>query len=283
MAKGRFGVLVKRSDTGAPVAGASVLAMRVPPAMASTAADGVATFEELEEGPITFAITAPGYRPKGHAGTVNPNSSSFTTVLLDPAIDIYFAIYYKVPDGAFRRAAEHWKAELKTKPINPGTSKIIMHEVTTAAEFKAAWQDVYNQAQAKGSGVKDGRVFSHASKGEGEDGLEFKGGGGEDGTISKGELQSLPSLPWLPGAQLILHGCNTGVAAARGWTPAEVLAKSQKVRTVGQAGYAYFSQSYSTYVEWTNSSTVVYLWAYKRGKNGMIGGGARMEGKEFLP
>jgi hypothetical protein len=126
-------------------------------------------------------------------------------------------------------------------------------------------------------------VFSHASKGEGEDGLEFKGGGGEDGTISKGELQSLPALPWLDDGLLVLHGCNTGLAASRGWTPAEVIAKAQKVRTIGQAGYAYFSQNYTTYVEWHSSYPVVYLWAYHRAKNGMAGGGGRMPGKEFRP
>jgi hypothetical protein len=169
MPTGNFSVVVKRSDTSAPIGGAAVTLLRLPPLAARTDASGVAAFENLEAGPVTIAVAHPAFRSKEQAVTVQPDQTSFITLALDPATDVYFAIYYKVKE------------------------------------------------------------------------------------------------------------------ASRGWTPAEVIAKAQRVRTIGQAGYAYFSQNYTTYVEWHPSYPVVYLWAYHRAKNGLAGGGERMPGKEFRP
>ena len=100
----------------------------------------------------------------------------------------------------------------------------------------------------------------------------------------RAEIESLAPLNWHPTqGYLILSGCNSGLGGARGWSPAEFFARSQKVRTTGQTGYAYFSTSRDSYDEIDDSSTTVYLWAFKRKRNGFTGDGGRMEGVTFTP
>jgi hypothetical protein len=284
MAKGSLSIQVKRADNQQPIAGASVTLVRLPITFAKTDLSGYANFEEIGEGSYQMLVSHPSFRPGSLPwAVVSPNQTQLTTISLYPAKDIYFAIYYKVDDHAFRYAANYWKRQVTASPVDPASIQFVMREVSTAAEFKAAWNDIYKVTQAAGAGAKEGRVFSHASLDSSQDGLEFRKDANEDGTISKGELASLPKLQWVPGGTLVLHGCNSGVTGDRGWTPAEVLAKSQGVPTTGQTGYAYFSQQYGSYLEWHPSYSVVYLWAYKRRLNSMFGDGTRMPGKVFTP
>jgi hypothetical protein len=100
----------------------------------------------------------------------------------------------------------------------------------------------------------------------------------------RAEIDSLAPLNWDPQqGHLILSGCNSGLTANRRWAPAEILARSQRVRTTGQTGYAYFSTDPSRYVEINSNSTSVYLWAFRRARNGFMGDGSRMESVTFTP
>lgn len=200
---------------------------------------------------------------------------------------LFFAIYYRVKDGAFKRAAKTWERETRRAFAFADTQDVFLSiEVGSESEFKTAWALVHTESKGKFATVVQGQIFSHASKsGTGEqNGLEFKKDSSEDGTVLRNELQGLAVLDWEPTqGHLILSGCNSGLAGNRGWTPAEVFAKAQKVRTTGQRGFAYFSSDRDAYVEITDSSEVVYLWAFKRRRNGWAGSGEKMEGVLFFP
>jgi hypothetical protein len=192
-----------------------------------------------------------------------------------------FAIYYRVPDRAFERAADTWEAEA-SKAIGSG-ALFLKEGVSTEADVLAAWTRILDRATREGLPVYAGQIFSHASKGSRNDGLEFQPGEDEDGTIDRTGIQSMPVLPWDPQGTLTLTGCNTGLVGTRGWCPASDFATHQKVHTVGQAGYGYFSTQTRRYSRIDDSSTTVYLWAYRRGKNGAFGDGMRINGTLYDP
>jgi hypothetical protein len=205
---------------------------------------------------------------------------------------LFFAIYYRVPDNAFRRAANTWERETRQAfQFDDKVDLFLSIEVRFEAEFKAAWNRIHSESMSKLATVIQGQIFSHSSKSRGQggerNGLEFDGNdndASQDGTLMRAELGSLAPLNWDPQqGYLILSGCNSGVTGTRNWAPAQVLARSQNVRTTGQTGYAYFSTSPNRYVEINNNSTTVYLWAYRRGQNGFLGDGDRMEGMTFTP
>jgi|GEM_PF-1588221 len=200
---------------------------------------------------------------------------------------LFFAIYYRVKDHAFKRAAKTWEDETRLAFHFDDTKDLFLSiEVGSESEFKAAWKRVHTESKGKFATVIQGQIFSHASKtGDSEqNGLEFKKDTSEDGTVMRNELEGLPPLDWdSKQGYLILSGCNSGLAGNRNWTPAERFAQTQKVRTTGQSGYAYFSSSRDSYVEINDASEVVYLWAYKRRRNGWSGSGQKMEGVTFTP
>jgi len=199
---------------------------------------------------------------------------------------IYFAIYYRVPDNAFKRAAETWKRKVEQyASYRKDVDIIILKEVKTETDFRRAWKEVYAKNASVGGIVIEGQLFTHASKDDGgPNGLEFRSSRTDDGTLTKGEITSLPRLNWDDqNGLLVLTGCNTGLIEKRGWTPAREFARSHRVRTVGQPGYAYFSQNDKKYVEINSASTQVYLWAYKRRKNGLFGDGSKMGGISYHP
>lgn len=195
---------------------------------------------------------------------------------------LYFAIYYEVPDNAFYRAAQTWEMEV-LGGASQSDAPMMEEGVRTETDFKNAWARIREQARKTGMPVIQGHVFSHASKGDSADGLEFKGSDVDDGTLTQAEIMSLPALPWADDGLLTLAGCNSGLLGTRGWAPARVFAQTQKVTTIGQSGYAYFSTSKDRYVKITPGSQTVYLWAYKRASNGMLGWGGRMPGVSFDP
>ena len=195
---------------------------------------------------------------------------------------LYFAIYYEVPDGAFFRAAQTWESEILGGVCRPDTL-LVEESARTETDFKNAWARIRDRANKTGMPVIQGQVFSHASKGESMDGLEFKPSDEDDGTLSQAEIMSLPVLPWAKDGLLTLAGCNSGLVGTRGWAPARVFALTQKVTTIGQSGYAYFSTSKDRYVKISPGSQTIYLWAYKRGQNGMLSFGGRMPGVSFDP
>jgi hypothetical protein len=129
--------------------------------------------------------------------------------------------------------------------------------------------------------VEEGHILTHASKGSRQDGLEF-----DPGTFDRIEVRSLPLLKWSSNANLILHGCNTAVDVLRNWSPAEEFAKRQKVRVLGQEGFAYFSKANEKYVripDMNRHSGNVFLWAYRRMRNDWTGDGIKIQGRIFTP
>jgi len=201
-----------------------------------------------------------------------------------------FAIYYdnasSDKDRAFQRAASTWEAEFLSGRgaglcyINPRT---FIETARSESDFTAAWNRLAKRAAIEGLKFVEGHLFSHASKTGGGGTLEFTGSSGSDGTLTAPEIKSLSVLPWAEGAVLVLHGCRTGLPGSKGRAVAQEFAATQKVHTVGQPGYAYFSRSRCDYVSITTSSSPTYLWAYLRGKNAPLGSGGAMSGIDFYP
>lgn len=191
---------------------------------------------------------------------------------------VFFSIYYKVADSAFKIASNTWKKVVKKQEdFREGFDIFLECEVSSEREFKNAWTQVYLTNQSGRAICWVGNIFSHASKQtDGQDGLEFKPAGSEDGTVSRVEIKNLEKLPWSRHGYLHLSGCNTGLVDERGWCPARVFSGRQKVLCFGQSGYAYFSKNWQTYIEKSASDKTIALWAYRRGKNGLFGSGGRM-------
>mgnify|MGYP007088033298 CR=1 FL=1 len=195
---------------------------------------------------------------------------------------LFFSIYYKTGDHAFRYAAETWRNVVKAQESFAGYDHFVEREISTEFEFKTAWQELYQKATNDNLLVWAGQLFTHSSKQtDGNDGLEFHGDDHDNGTLQQAEIASLAKLPWHNQGFLILAGCNSGINGSRGWSPAEEFAKKQGVKTLGQVGYGYFSEVWDTYDEKPSSATTIALWAYRRGKNGALGDGKRIPAKIF--
>ncbi len=202
-----------------------------------------------------------------------------------------FAIYYenatKDVDRSFPRAAATWADEFRSGNgyklchVNPRT---YLEPARSEADFVTAWSRIAERAKNEGLKFVEGHVFSHASISWGGDGsLEFTGGEGTDGTLTKAEIKALPVLPWAENAVLVLHGCRSGLQGVLGRPAAWEFAEGQKVHTVGMAGYAYFSRVRNQYSVISASSSPTYLWAYARARNGPFGGGQAMGALDFYP
>lgn len=200
---------------------------------------------------------------------------------------VFFSVYYAnaltVPDAAFERAARTWRNSVQVhESFRQGRDVFIEAAVTSEPDFKRAWKGIANQARINNMPVWVGNVLSHSSKSGTTDGLEFASVGG-DGTITQSDIRSLDRMPWDRNGYLILSGCNSGLTGGRSWAPAKEFAMKQRVRTLGQTGYAYFSKVWTTYFETTPADPSIALWAYARGKNGALGNGERKPGAVFAP
>jgi hypothetical protein len=192
---------------------------------------------------------------------------------------IFFAIYYKSSDDAFKYAALCWLSQVKLRHSANGEDITIEREVSSESEFVTAWEAVGLTAKSRSAEVYAGNLLTHASKQTARgDGLEFKGG-----TLEHLEIVALAKLPWSSNGFLILSGCNTGLINDRRWAPAHSFALGQGVPTVGQDGYAYFSNRWSSYNEKSAADSQICLWAYARGQNGFLGGGGRVSGIVYKP
>jgi len=189
---------------------------------------------------------------------------------------LFFVIFYNNPasdhDGAFRRAAftrvEAMKQEVG---FDPSVDLFLVRVATTELQFVKVWRDVLRACDEARARVYGGVTMFHASARGDETGLEFLGG-----TLNQQEIEALEKLPWASGARLHVVGCNTGAAgdelppgvqAARQWVPAQVFARAQRVTTLGEAGYAYFSLEPDRYVPNDGRSEVLYLGAFARRRN----------------
>ena len=83
--------------------------------------------------------------------------------------------------------------------------------------------------------------------------------------LSAQHLQKLKRLNWADGAELVCHGCSSGVENKFGNSVAGSFYKSQKISTLGQAAASSFSSEPNTKSKWGvvfGTSTDVYLWAF---------------------
>lgn len=199
---------------------------------------------------------------------------------------LFFALYYKTDDDAFKKAAQTWRDEIKKRyNFSVAIDEFFEKQVTSEKSFKAAWDELYALAAGGHFEVLAGNLLTHASIGDNRnDGLEFSRSDNEDGTLKHSEIVALKKLPWAKNGFLILSGCNTGLAKGRSWIPAHSFALVQGVPTVGQSGYAYFSKDWMTYQETSASDHRMCLWAYDRRKNTptlFFGSDRRMAGIVF--
>ena len=121
-------------------------------------------------------------------------------------------------------------------------------------------------------------VFSHSSKTDGgNDGLEFlstrndRNEVTEDGTISYDEISQLEKLRWSPNANLVLHGCNTGLRGTSVQSIADVFAiRQENVEFMAKkVGLIFPEKKLFTSVPPTDKE--IYLWAFSRGNNNYVG------------
>lgn len=220
-------------------------------------------------------------------GTANTNKDSIV-VATAPKKLLFFVIYYKDSEGSFGRVAETQVRQIKTSAEwTDGRDELFTQVVKTESDFYKTWEALYQKASKGGFQVQHGYIMSHATKGDGaHSGLEFypEPDHREDATATRDELMELEKLPWAKDGLLEFNGCNTGLSGARrSWSIAEIMAKSQGVRTTGQLGYSYFSLSKSKYIEITPVAKDVYLRAFHRRKNGLLGNGNAISEKEFRP
>lgn len=192
---------------------------------------------------------------------------------------VYFIIYYikNNDDGAFKRAATTRKRLIEEKIKKDENSTILLYPTTTGQGFKSCWQDIKNYQKNNVSLIKEGHIFSHASKGETEDGLEFFHSEEQDGTISYDEIIDLPVLTWSKDSSLTLYGCNTGMSGSvRDFSIADAFHEKQKTKIIAQKGYAYFSKLEDRYMKISSDSSSIFLWAYNRGQNSTFGNGEKI-------
>ena len=194
---------------------------------------------------------------------------------------------------SFVDAAETWRKDVEARPaFKPGADLFIRADVRKVGDFVDAWQHILAEAKQRNMEVQAGALFTHSSYlGSliGSDtGLEFADGPGDPNkTLDKEALRALPVLPWSrPSGVLELHGCNSGVM--RGitlWAPAQLLAHTQSVTTIGEAGWSYFSKYPEVFYPIDRTSTRVYLHAYPTGRNTgvSITGGNRLTPFVFHP
>jgi hypothetical protein len=196
---------------------------------------------------------------------------------------LFFALYYKVPDNAFKLAAESWISNVCLRHgFKAGLDKTLAIEVLTEADFVAAWTRVHQEASVGGLTVYAGNLLTHAFKDPdaetsttSSEGLAFKGS-----ALTHQEIVGLQKLNWATSGFLILSGCNAANVGSRQWAPAHSFALIQRVPTVGNVGYSYFSTQWGVYSRFNGEATVG-LWAYRRKSNGLLGNGERMAGIVF--
>ncbi|MHA7683174.1 EF-hand domain-containing protein [Cupriavidus sp. PET2-C1] len=200
---------------------------------------------------------------------------------------LYFSIYCHDKYHSFKKAAETKEREiLKSTKWDQSKDIYIAIEVLTEADFLAAWDRIASVANQDGRVIAEGHLFTHASKPGGESsGLEFAAiPGTGDGTIDKAELMRLPVLPWRKTGELVLYGCNTSrTGERREWTPAQIFADRQRVKTTGQPAFSDFSNRPDKYSRISPDSENIYLFPFHRGQNGRFGNGSRYPSQSFEP
>lgn len=247
-------------------------------------AEGLTTEIVTKKG-VPFEIHFGGdYVSEQQVGSGVTKTSKKNVVDIEVEIRKLFVIMYYTKlnhdDGAFKNAAETKKREIEvSRAYDSGRDRLFCYSISHEDDLKQKWIEILAMETSGLSSVEEMHLFTHASKGSANgDGIELMVSGSNNGTLEKQEIEALPKLFWMPSATLTLYGCNTGIRGAkRNWSIAEAFASTQRVKTLGQSGYAYFSKKRDVYEENDHSSSRLYLWAFRRRRNGMTGNGEKME------
>jgi len=198
-----------------------------------------------------------------------------------------FTVAYADAEGSFARAAATWQAE------QPDT-RFISHRFKTIGDLVYIFKLLNQQAKDLNDCYCRGALFLHSSQPQQSEDGETGGihaASFRPTTLAEGRyaeevlrpqgllvstahltlLKSLQPLRWARGATLNVVGCLSGGSPGSDESVAQVLAGSQKVRSVGETGKAYFSSEPDRYVAITQGVRKVYLRAFHMKRNLVIG------------
>ena len=193
----------------------------------------------------------------------------------------WVAIYYsRFDQPEFRRAAETYKNEIeRSSTFNSKCDSVIIKGALTADEFRKVWGEVNNETRKEGNQykIKSLHIFTHSGPGR----LFLYGT-----SLNASTMEALTRLNWAAGGHVICHGCSTGVHDEDGNSVAKSLAAGQGVRSLGQTGFAQFSENLNRRTWFTrvdSDSQNVYLWSYGDGGPTWTFGKARTPKIEYPP
>ena len=145
--------------------------------------------------------------------------------------------------------------------------------------FGVIWDDIHKMSYSDPTrnSIAAMHILTHSGPGR----LFFK-----NSSADPSSLKALKKLNWGKYAQIVCHGCESGICDASRNSVAGLLAKSQGVPTLGQSGAAQFSTDINAR---TISSSIilfssdVYLWSYGDGGHRHTFGEARPAIKFYPP
>ena len=196
-------------------------------------------------------------------------------------LQLWVIIYYSRQDQPeFRMAARTLKRRIMlSKSFDPKCDSVEMRGVLTMKGFGVIWDDIHKMSYSDPTrnSIAAMHILTHSGPGR----LFFK-----NSSADPSSLKALKKLNWGKYAQIVCHGCESGICDASRNSVAGLLAKSQGVPTLGQSGAAQFSTDINAR---TISSSIilfssdVYLWSYGDGGHRHTFGEARPAIKFYPP
>lgn len=197
-----------------------------------------------------------------------------------------FTVAYADSNGSFEKAASTWRD-------GQSPTEFVTHSFKTIADLDRVFRLLEHDGKRLGRAFSCGALFIHSSALNGDPNSQAHGlhavpmrprtmaelrykeevlapSGLDIDTAGASTLQRLRALGWASGATLQVVGCLSGGTPNNEQSVAQVLAQSQKVRTVGETGKAYFSTNPERYVPISASDTKIYLRAFHIKMNHLI-------------
>lgn len=198
-----------------------------------------------------------------------------------------FTVAYADANGSFEKAARTWR---ESQPH----ITFISHGFRTIADLDFVFRLLEHEGKSRSISFSCGALFLHSSSltedaNSPERGvhvaplpprtlaeLRYKEevlapAGLDINTASAAMVQKLRPLRWARGATLQVVGCLSGGTPEQPASVAQVLALSQKVRTTGETGKAYFSSDPARFVPIKKTDNTIYLRAFHIKKNHLLG------------
>ncbi len=177
---------------------------------------------------------------------------------------LWYVLYYdeNKSDSNFKKAAETYKRSIERQSdFDPKCDSVEIYAIRNKSDFFTRWIqfDLQSHKQAHELNrykVKALHLFTHSGVGQLYLYKEF---------LYAPHLKKLNRLNWADGAELVCHGCSSGVENKIGESVAGSFYESQKVSTVGQPAATSFSSDPNIKSKWgvvLGTSQDVYLWAF---------------------